>query len=98
MSTATLFTGDVNSDNGGGAVAGLVYFRKIAEGADVVVYSFGEDASEMTRQLVMDKGNLRSRSGDGNVDVDYAFLKASRKISSMYDRAREWPERGMSAS
>ncbi|WP_158745240.1 hypothetical protein [Streptomyces sp. NRRL S-1448] len=77
-------------------MAALVYFRKIAEDADAVVYLFGEDASEMTRQLVMDKGNHRSRSGDGN--VDYAFLKASRKISSMRDRASEWPERGMSAS
>ncbi|WP_310724768.1 hypothetical protein [Streptomyces sp. N2A] len=77
-------------------MAALVFFRKIAEEAGTVVYAFGEDSSEMTRQLIMDKGNRRSRSGDGN--VDHSFLKASRKINSMYDRASEWPERGMSAS
>ncbi|MER6309970.1 hypothetical protein ACWCXK_29800 [Streptomyces sp. NPDC001739] len=77
-------------------MAALVYFRKIAEDADVVVYSFGEDASEMTRQLIVDKRNRRSRSDDGS--VDHSFLKASRKINSMYDRASEWPDCGMSAS
>ncbi|MFG3117615.1 hypothetical protein ACGF4C_24885 [Streptomyces sp. NPDC048197] len=77
-------------------MAALVYFRKIAEDVDAVVYLFGEDASGMTRKLIMDKGNRRAWSGDGN--VDYAFLKASRRISSMRDRASEWPERGMSAS
>ncbi|BDM67098.1 hypothetical protein HEK616_05850 [Streptomyces nigrescens] len=77
-------------------MAGLVYFKKAVEDADTVVYSFGEDASEMTRQLIVDKRNRRSRPGDGR--ADYAFLKASRKINSMYDQVSEWPECGMSAS
>ncbi|UZJ31294.1 hypothetical protein [Streptomyces endophytica] len=77
-------------------MAALVYFKKSVEDADVVVYSFGEDASEMTRQLIVDKGNRRTRSGDGN--IDYAFLKASRKINAVYEQTCEWPDRGMSAS
>ncbi|WP_030806576.1 hypothetical protein [Streptomyces sp. NRRL S-337] len=77
-------------------MAGLVYFKKTVEDADAVVYSFGEDASEMTRQLIVDKGNRRTRSGDGG--IDYSFLKASRKINSMYEQAGEWPDCGMSAS
>ncbi|MGI5259240.1 hypothetical protein [Streptomyces angustmyceticus] len=77
-------------------MAALVCFKKIAEDPHVIVYSFGEAPSEMTRHLTMDTSARRSQPDDG--DVDHLFLKASRKINSMYDQASEWPERGMSVS
>ncbi|MYT31716.1 MULTISPECIES: hypothetical protein [unclassified Streptomyces] len=77
-------------------MAALVYFKKINEDLNAIVYSFGEDPSEMTRHLTMDKSARRSQSDDGN--IDYLFLKASRKINAMYEQASEWPDRGMSAS
>lgn len=77
-------------------MAALVYFKKLSEGPHTVVYTFGEDPSEMTRSLSMDRDTRRSQPDDGN--VDYPFLKASRKINAIYDERSEWPERGMSAS
>ncbi|MEU7180850.1 MULTISPECIES: hypothetical protein [Streptomyces] len=77
-------------------MAALVYFKKITEDPNAIVYSFGEDPSEMTRHLTMNKNARKSQPDDGN--VDYLFLKASRKINSMYEQASEWPERGMSVS
>ncbi|MEU5240000.1 MULTISPECIES: hypothetical protein [Streptomyces] len=77
-------------------MAALVYFKKITEDPNAIVYSFGEDPSEMTRHLTMDRNTRRSQPDDGS--IDYSFLKASRKINAMYDQANEWPERGMSVS
>ncbi|MER7000452.1 hypothetical protein [Streptomyces sp. NPDC000410] len=59
-------------------------------------YIFGFDAEDGSRGLVMDIGSRRSRPADGR--VDYAFLKASRKINAMYDETSTWPDRGMSVS
>lgn len=77
-------------------MAALVYFKKINEDPNAIVYSFGEDPSEMTRHLTMDRNTRRSQPDDGS--IDYSFLKASRKINAMFDQAKEWPERGMSVS
>lgn len=77
-------------------MAALVYFKKLSEDGNVIVYSFGDDLLDMARNLTMDRGTRRSQPDDG--DVDYTFLKASRKINAMYETANEWPERGMSAS
>ncbi|MBT2364982.1 hypothetical protein J7E88_06525 [Streptomyces sp. ISL-10] len=77
-------------------MASLVYFRKVAGSGNSVEYAFGFDSTETPRTLVMDTESRRSRPTDGA--VDYAFLKASRKINAMYDELAQWPDRGMSAS
>ncbi|QIP86018.1 hypothetical protein GLX30_20500 [Streptomyces sp. Tu 2975] len=77
-------------------MASLVYFRKVSESGDSVEYAFGFDSTETPRTLIMDTKSRRSRPADG--EVDYAFLKASRKINAMYDELAQWPDRGMSAS
>ncbi|MFI2368430.1 hypothetical protein [Streptomyces sp. NPDC018833] len=77
-------------------MASLVHFRKIAEWGNSVEYAFGFDSTETSRTLVMDTESRRPRPADGA--VDYAFLKASRKINAMYDELAQWPDRGMSAS
>lgn len=77
-------------------MAALIYFKKLSEDGNAIVYSFGDDPLNMVRNLTMDRGTGKSQPDDG--DVDYTFLKASRKINAMYDTANEWPERGMSAS
>ncbi|MFJ3103051.1 hypothetical protein [Streptomyces sp. NPDC086835] len=77
-------------------MASLVYFRKVSESGDSVQYAFGFDPTETPRALIMDTKSRRSRPADG--EVDYAFLKASRKINAMYDELAQWPDRGASAS
>ncbi|MEU4205466.1 hypothetical protein [Streptomyces sp. NPDC026294] len=77
-------------------MAALVYFKKISEDPNTITYSFGEDPPEMTRRLSLDRTTRRAQPDDGN--IDYLFLKASRKINATYDERGEWPERGMSAS
>ncbi|MFF4230987.1 hypothetical protein [Streptomyces sp. NPDC001820] len=77
-------------------MASLVYFRKVAESDSSVEYVFGFDANETQRRLVMDVESHRSQPVDGS--IDYAFLKASRKINAMYDETSQWPDRGMSVS
>lgn len=77
-------------------VASLVYFRKVSESADSVEYMYGFDTEDPPRRLLMDTRTRRPRPLDG--DINYAFLKASRKINAMYDETSEWPERGMSVS
>ncbi|MQS39442.1 hypothetical protein [Streptomyces katsurahamanus] len=77
-------------------MASLVYFRKISESPESVEYLFGFDGSEETRRLMMNTGTRRSLPVDGN--INYAFLKASRKINSLYGETGKWPERGVSAS
>ncbi|MFI6448122.1 hypothetical protein [Kitasatospora sp. NPDC050543] len=77
-------------------MAAIVYFNRIAEGADSVQYVFGDDPQTMTRTLTVDKGSRRSASGDGK--ADYEFLKASRKINAKFAESGSWPERGMSVS
>ncbi|MFD7669154.1 hypothetical protein [Streptomyces sp. NPDC059788] len=77
-------------------MASLVYFKKLSEDSDSVVYSFGGDPSQMVRQLTMDRNTHRPQPDEEG--VDYLFLKASYKIAAMYNERNEWPERGMSAS
>ncbi|MCF3177931.1 hypothetical protein IPZ61_32035 [Streptomyces sioyaensis] len=77
-------------------MAALVHFKKLSEDGNAIVYSFGDDPSDMARNLTMDRRTRRSQPDDEN--VDHTFLKASRKINAMYDTAHEWPTRGMSAS
>ncbi|WP_194292023.1 hypothetical protein [Streptomyces jumonjinensis] len=45
---------------------------------------------------MMNTGTRRSLPVDGN--INYAFLKASRKINSLYGETDVWPEHGVSAS
>ncbi|NUQ95952.1 MAG: hypothetical protein HOY79_05095 [Streptomyces sp.] len=77
-------------------MASLVYFKKLFEQPDSIRYSFGEDPVDMGRTLTMDTASRTSTSDDGN--ADYAFLKASRKINSLFEGTGLWPERGMSIS
>ncbi|MER7046046.1 hypothetical protein ABT391_14340 [Streptomyces jumonjinensis] len=77
-------------------MASLVYFRKISESPESVEYLFGFDGSEETCRLMMNTGTRRSLPVDGN--INYAFLKASRKINSLYGETDVWPEHGVSAS
>ena len=77
-------------------MASLTYFIKLSEQPDSIRYSFGEDHAEMDRTLTIDTASRTSTSDDGN--PDYAFLKASRKINSVFEERRQWPERGMSVS
>lgn len=77
-------------------MAALVCFRKVFEDGERVVYAFGEDPGAFVRRLSMDKGSCRSVVEDGL--VDYAFLKASRKLNALYAERGTWPERGMSVS
>mgnify|MGYP001124410112 FL=1 len=77
-------------------MASLVYFKRLSEQPDSIRYTFGEDPAEMQRTLTVDTASRASTSDDGN--ADYTFLKASRKIHSMFEEHRQWPERGMSVS
>ncbi|MFG2637469.1 hypothetical protein ACGFX8_27070 [Streptomyces sp. NPDC048362] len=77
-------------------MASLVYFKKESEDGVVVRYSFGEDPAVMTRLLTMNTYTRTAQPDDG--DLDYTFLKASRKINAVYDERAQWPERGMSVS
>ncbi|MGY2059339.1 hypothetical protein ACW9HQ_30975 [Nocardia gipuzkoensis] len=78
------------------SMAAIVYFAKESESPEVVVYEFGDDPGTLTRKLAMDKASRTAQPVDGN--VDYTFLKASRKINSVYSESNAWPERGMSVS
>ena len=77
-------------------MASLIYFKKVSEQSDSISYSFGEDPEEMSRQLTI---NTKTRTSTPDDDqIDYAYLKASRKINSVFEERNQWPERGMSAS
>ncbi|MFE9636453.1 hypothetical protein [Streptomyces sp. NPDC006463] len=77
-------------------MAGLVYFRKVFEDSEVVRYDFGDDPDSFSRRLTMKKAPRTSVADDDL--VDYAFLKASRKINALHAERGHWPERGMSVS
>ncbi|KJY24801.1 MULTISPECIES: hypothetical protein [unclassified Streptomyces] len=77
-------------------MAAIVYFRKVSETEDLVEYEFGDDPERFERRLTMDKASCTSTVQDGQ--VDYTFLKASRKLNALYTERGEWPERGMSVS
>ncbi|MEV6948196.1 hypothetical protein AB0N07_40980 [Streptomyces sp. NPDC051172] len=77
-------------------MASLVYFKKLSQQPDSIRYTFGEDPAEMDRTLTVDTASRTSSSDDGN--ADYTFLKASRKINSVFEERGQWPERGMSVS
>ncbi|MEV0410976.1 hypothetical protein AB0I68_09245 [Streptomyces sp. NPDC050448] len=77
-------------------MAGLVYFRKVFEGAEAVRYAFGADPEDLPRSLTLDKGSCTSTVEDGR--TDYLALKASRKINALHTESGHWPARGMSAS
>ncbi|MFF1354049.1 hypothetical protein [Streptomyces sp. NPDC058297] len=77
-------------------MASLVYFKKLSEQPGSIRYSFGDDPTEMSRTLTMATSSRTSAPDDG--DIDYTFLKASRKINSLFEERNDWPERGMSAS
>ncbi|HJY05856.1 MAG TPA: hypothetical protein VJ323_06040 [Bryobacteraceae bacterium] len=77
-------------------MASLVYFRKVSESTESVEYIFGFDTNDPPRRLLMDRKSRRSRPIDG--EIDYAFIKASRKINALYEEASQWPDQGMSVS
>jgi hypothetical protein len=77
-------------------VASIVYFKKTLEQPGSVQYVFGFDPANMSRTLLMDSAARRAQPDDGN--VDYEFLKASRKINSIFSERGEWPDRGSSVS
>ncbi|MGW2564386.1 hypothetical protein ACWCXB_35340 [Streptomyces sp. NPDC001514] len=77
-------------------MAALVYFRKVSEDAELVRYEFGDDPDSFSRHLTMDKQSHTSSADDGQ--MDYSFLKASRKINAIREERGQWPGRGMSAS
>ncbi|MFF3767821.1 hypothetical protein ACFYYR_27590 [Streptomyces sp. NPDC001922] len=77
-------------------MASIVYFKMLEENNEGVQYIFGFEAEEMSRTLTLNKTSRRSLPDDGN--INYEFLKASRKINSLYDERGTWPLRGMSVS
>ncbi|MFE5538744.1 hypothetical protein [Streptomyces sp. NPDC056492] len=77
-------------------MAAIVYFRKTSETDDLVEYEFGDDPEKFERRLTMDKASCTSTVQDDQ--VDYTFLKASRKLNALHTERGEWPERGMSVS
>ncbi|THA76797.1 hypothetical protein [Streptomyces sp. A0592] len=77
-------------------MAAIVYFRKISETEELVEYAFGDDPDAFERRLTVDKGSCTSTVQDAQ--VDYAFLKASRKLNALHTQRGVWPERGMSVS
>ncbi|MCX5384878.1 hypothetical protein [Streptomyces sp. NBC_00083] len=77
-------------------MAALVYFAKVAERPGSVRYAFGDAPGHMTRHLSVDTATRHSMPEDGR--ADYTYLKASRKINSLYAERKQWPERGMSVS
>ncbi|ROQ88994.1 hypothetical protein EDE04_7389 [Streptomyces sp. 2132.2] len=77
-------------------MAAIVYFRKISETDDLVEYEFGDDPEKFERRLTTDKASCTSTVGDEQ--VDYTFLKASRKLNALHTERGVWPERGMSVS
>ncbi|MFJ4776314.1 hypothetical protein [Streptomyces sp. NPDC088762] len=77
-------------------MAALVYFQKVSENSEAVLYDFGDDPVGLLRRLTMDKASRTSAAGDGR--ADYTFLKASRKINAMREQTGLWPDRGMSVS
>ncbi|WP_432094183.1 hypothetical protein [Streptomyces sp. bgisy100] len=68
----------------------------LEEGEEGIRYLFGFDADAMHRTLTFDKRTRRSLPDDGN--INYEFLKASRKISSVQGERGSWPLRGASVS
>ncbi|MFF3087352.1 hypothetical protein ACFVRB_20205 [Streptomyces nojiriensis] len=80
-------------------MAAIVYFRKISETEELVEYEFGDAPENFERRLTMDKASCTSTVQDEQVEqVDYTFLKASRKLNALYTERGVWPERGMSVS
>ncbi|MFF3629570.1 hypothetical protein [Streptomyces sp. NPDC002164] len=77
-------------------MAGLVYFRKVSEDAELVRYEFGDDPDSFARHLTMNKESRTSSADDGR--MDYSYLQASRKINAMHEERGRWPDRGMSVS
>ncbi|MFG2874521.1 hypothetical protein ACGFYU_05810 [Streptomyces sp. NPDC048337] len=77
-------------------MAAIVYFRKIVETAEFAEYEFGDDPDNFVRRMTMDKASCTSAVEDGQ--VDYTFLKASRKINAVHTERGAWPDRGMSVS
>ncbi len=57
---------------------------------------FGFDDRNLTRALTLDKDSRKSEPEDGQ--VDYEFLKATRKINGIFTDEGHWPERGSHAS
>ncbi|MEV6676446.1 hypothetical protein AB0N09_06180 [Streptomyces erythrochromogenes] len=77
-------------------MAAIVYFRKISETEGFVEYEFGDDPDGFGRRLTVDKASCTSTVRDAQ--VDYTFLKASRKLNALHTERGVWPERGMSVS
>lgn len=77
-------------------MAAIVYFRKISETEERVEYEFGDDPDHVERRLTMDKASCTSTVQDEQ--VDYTFLKTSRKLNALHTERGVWPERGMSVS
>ncbi|MBT1189666.1 hypothetical protein HET69_38215 [Streptomyces sp. CJ_13] len=77
-------------------MAAIVYFRKISETEEVVEYEFGDDPDNFERRLTMDKESCNSTVQ--GAQIDYTFLKASRKLNALHTERGVWPERGMSVS
>ncbi|MFD7834373.1 hypothetical protein [Streptomyces sp. NPDC059761] len=77
-------------------MAAIVYFRKILETEELVEYEFGDDPDDFRRRMTMDKTSCTSTVQDAQ--IDYTFLKASRKLNALHTERGVWPERGMSVS
>ncbi|KOU13490.1 hypothetical protein ADK52_38615 [Streptomyces sp. WM6372] len=77
-------------------MAAIVYFRKISETDELVEYEFGDDPDDFERRLTVDRASCTSTVQDAQ--IDYTFLKASRKLNALHTERGVWPERGMSVS
>lgn len=77
-------------------MAAIVYFRKISETDELVEYEFGDDPDDFERRLTVNRASCTSTVQDAQ--IDYTFLKASRKLNALHTERGVWPERGMSVS
>ncbi|WP_347728011.1 hypothetical protein [Streptomyces sp. CAU 1734] len=68
----------------------------MSESVETIEYLFGFDGDDAQRRLVLDTESRRARPVDGS--IDYAFLKASRRINAMRHEMSAWPDTGKSAS
>lgn len=73
-------------------MASIVYFKKLDEDDEYVWSEFGRDKENITRELVLDKGERRSHPVDDKPDSE--FLEAAVKIHRMSREEGVWPRIG----
>lgn len=73
----------------------LIYYNRVADGPDGVVYRFGETRNALDRTMTIDKAN-----GAVHTDTpeDLIFRSAAARITLRCRRENSWPRSGVVAS